>query len=101
MSSDAFDTRRKAAEEAFFEKQNAEAMKRLGARDGGDKPRLSPITGKPMEQITIQGIVVDRCVDSGGIWLDNGELDQIMESAKQSESGSGWFAGFVKSLRSE
>ncbi|RIL06267.1 MAG: hypothetical protein DCC75_10985 [Proteobacteria bacterium] len=56
-------------------------MARLKARKGSEK-RLSPITGEPMEQLTLMGVVIDRCPSSGGVWLDAGELEEIIKSAK-------------------
>lgn len=82
--SDSMDERRKAMEEEYFRKRNQEALERLGQRES-EKPRLSPITGEPMEQLTIMGVVVDRCPTSKGIWLDSGELEQILNEAKSSE----------------
>lgn len=98
MSTDSFDARRKAAEESYFLKQEQEALLRLKAKSSEAKPRLSPVTGKPMEQITIQGIVADRCVDSGGIFLDAGELEQILK-ASQEEHSSSWLDSFLKKLK--
>lgn len=114
MTSDSssWDARRRATEEAFFEKANQEALARLRKREGSQsKPRLSPITGKPMEQLTIMGVVIDRCPESGGIWLDAGELEQIVEASKGnalnvSEStgdpvstGSSWLDSFFGALK--
>lgn len=38
----------------------------------------SPIDGSPMRQIHRYGIEIDVCPTSGGIWLDKGELEKIM-----------------------
>ena len=78
---DSWDARRKAQEEQYFKKQNEEALNRLKGRETSKRP--SPITGEPMDQITLMGVVVDRCPTSGGIWLDAGELEQILNGAKQ------------------
>jgi Zn-finger nucleic acid-binding protein len=32
--------------------------------------------------------VIDRCVDSGGLWFDAGELEQLLEAAKGASSAS-------------
>jgi Zn-finger nucleic acid-binding protein len=40
---------------------------------------VSPIDGKtPMQQIVRDGIEIDRCPVSGGIWLDAGELEKLL-----------------------
>jgi hypothetical protein len=71
----------KAKEESYFEKKNREALERLAKKNDEDAPRPSPITGKPMVQEVLSGVVIDRCPDSGGIWLDAGELEQLIDAA--------------------
>ncbi len=40
---------------------------------------VSPIDGKtPMQQIVRNGIEIDRCPVSGGVWLDKGELEKLL-----------------------
>ena len=96
--SDSWDERRRAQEEGYFENLNKQAMARLALKRT-QPARLSPVTGKPLEQITIMGTVVDRCVDSGGIWLDNGELEQIISAAKDSKASLGDFVGTLPTLK--
>lgn len=43
----------------------------------------SPITGKPMQQIVRNGVEIDVCPDSGGIWLDKGELEKLLYLMKE------------------
>lgn len=95
---DSWDERRRAQEEGYFETLNKQAMARLALKKT-QPARLSPVTGKPMEQITIMGTVVDRCVDSGGIWLDNGELEQIIAAAKDSKASLQDFVGTLPTLK--
>lgn len=77
--SDSWDERRRAQEDGFFDKANKEALARL-AQKQAQGHRMSPATGKPMEQLTVMGVVIDRCPESGGIWLDAGELEQIAKN---------------------
>lgn len=96
---DSWDDMRRAKEEQFFDQQNKEALARLKSRTGaGHRP--SPITGKPMEQKTIMGVVVDYDSESGGVWLDRGELEQIVKASqgKGHEHSSTWFGSFFNSL---
>lgn len=96
--SDAWDEMRKAKEESYFDRKNREALERL-AQKKQEKPRLSPVTGEPMEQIALHGVVIDRCPTSGGIWLDAGELEQLMQAGtKAGEDQAGWFGSFVKGI---
>ncbi len=94
--SDAWDDKRKAQEEEFFDKANKQALERI--RKQRNEARLSPITGKPMEQMTVMGVVIDRCQDSGGIWLDAGELDQLIKASQGQASGEGWMSQFLGQL---
>jgi len=71
-------------EEEYFQKKNMEAIERLKLRED-EKPRLSPITGEEMEHLTIMGVVVDRCPTSEGIWLDAGELEEIIMMVREED----------------
>lgn len=96
----AFDDMRKAKEESYFEKKNREAIERLARKVGDDSVRLSPVSGQPMKQEAFHGVVIDRCEQSGGIWLDAGELEQIYEALKQEKEreDSSWVSEFFRSL---
>ena len=98
--SDALSNRGKAKEDSYFDKKNKEALERMKKKQDDEKPRLSPISGEPMEQVVLHGVVIDRCNTSGGIWLDAGELEELAEAMKQaeSESGSSGIGNFFKTL---
>lgn len=93
--SNSWDDMRKAKEDSYFDKKNNEALERLAKKQEAEKPRLSPITGKAMEQVVLSGVVIDRCTDTGGVWLDAGELEQLIE-ASQDEKNS--LAGIFREL---
>lgn len=84
--SDSWDTMRKAKEGEYFERKNSEALERLKKKQTTE--RLSPITGKPMEQVVMHGVVIDRCPESGGIWLDAGELEELTKALNEKDSGN-------------
>jgi len=45
---------------------------------------VSPIDGKtPMQQLVRNGIEIDRCPVSGGVWLDAGELEKLLSAVQQ------------------
>jgi Zn-finger nucleic acid-binding protein len=92
--SDSWDERRRAQEEGYFERANKEALLRLAAKKAGGT-RNSPATGKPMEQLALNAIIIDRCNESGGVWLDKGELEQIMTIAKENREA---VQGFIEAL---
>lgn len=97
--SDTWDERRKALEEKYFADADREAIAKLaeGRKDG---LRKSPITGEDMEQVTLMGVVIDRCKTSGGIWLDAGELEQLIGAAKgeSAEEKKPWLSEFFQLL---
>ena len=43
----------------------------------------SPIDGSPMKQINRFGIELDVCPTSGGVWLDKGELEKLINFVKE------------------
>lgn len=94
-----WDDMRKAKEGSYFAKKDEEALERL-ANKKVEKPRMSPITGEPMTQTIVHGVVVDTCPTSGGVWLDQGELEQLMDIARKSgaaDAGS-FFSSFMGQL---
>ena len=94
--SESWNDMRRAKEEEFFDRQNREALERLKTRSGS-KPRLSPVTGEPMEQVSMMGVAIDRCPKSGGIWLDAGELELIIKAASEAKD-KGWAESFLGKL---
>ncbi len=92
---DAWNDMRKAKEESYFDRKNREALERLSQKKQEEKPRLSPITGEEMEQVVLHGVVIDRCKTSGGIWLDAGELEELVDAMAEGHAKD---KGFLKSF---
>ena len=97
--SDAWEDKRKAAEESYFAKKEAEALKNIKAH-GATEERKSPISGAPMQLISVRGTPAFRCAASGGVWFDAGKLEQLLEGiSKETESSeSGWLSGLLNDL---
>ena len=95
---DSWDERRQAQEESYFDRANKESLARL-ARKQQQASRLSPVTGQAMEQIVAFGAIVDRCTTSGGIWLDAGELEEILAASKESTHSLKDFIGALPNLK--
>jgi Zn-finger nucleic acid-binding protein len=97
--SDGWEKMKRAKEDEYFDRQNKEALNRLKTK-ATDKPRLSPITGEPMEQLVLMGVVIDKCPTSGGIWLDAGELEEILRASREqsSEAYEGWLSKFFNDV---
>lgn len=98
--SNAWDEMRKAKEEEYFNRKNNEALNRLKSKENSEQPRRSPVSGEPMEKVVLHGVVVDRCKKSGGIWLEAGELEQILgiHDQQESEQRGKWLENFFRSL---
>lgn len=44
---------------------------------------VSPIDNKtPMQQLNYRGVEIDRCPVSGGVWLDAGELEKLLNTVQ-------------------
>lgn len=75
--------RKKTMEEDYFNRQEAEALRKFAASKANQP--LSPVSGKPLEEVTITGIKLRRCPQTEGIWLSK---DQQLALAKLAEEGS-------------
>jgi Zn-finger nucleic acid-binding protein len=96
---DSWDERRRAQEDTYFDKVNQESLARLSRKQAGAK-RKSPVTGLPMEHIVAYGAVIDHCTTSGGVYLDSGELEQILAAAKDSSATLKDFIGALPPRKS-
>ncbi len=56
------------------ELQRAQAQAQPGAL-------RSPASGAPMRRLKVFGVELDTCPDTGGIWLDKGEIQQVAAAA--------------------
>lgn len=93
------DDRRKALEEDYFRRKDKESLQKLrdalqeAARERGEDivtmncPRCS---GR-LHEFNFDDVNVDRCDTCGGIWLDSGELEQIVN---QETAAGRWFRVF-------
>lgn len=95
---DAWDEMKQAKEDEYFYRQEKEALERLKSKKATGQPKLSPVTGKPMVEMNIGGVIIDKCETSGGVWLDGGELEQLLAFARNEASGSNWTKRFVSTL---
>lgn len=74
-------------EDEYFAREDAERIRKLRekqeAEDKASERRTHfmkcPKCGADLVTETLQGIQIDRCPECNGIWLDHGELDQLMK----------------------
>lgn len=91
------DDRGQALENEYFHRKEKELIEKMKAKlasettphSGLDCPKCD---GK-LKETTFEGITIDVCEKCTGVWLDAGELTQIVDKDKD---GSTWFGGFFK-----
>jgi len=71
--------RKKKALEDEHERLKAEERKNLKERHWMRCPKC----GMEMVELEFEGVKIDKCTECLGIYLDDGELDQLMESKNQ------------------
>ena len=87
--SDIFDERRRGLEEEYFRRKDKESLERLRAALREEaKTRDQPVTmdcprctGK-LHTEKYDEVNIDRCDTCGGVWLDAGELEQLIGEEK-------------------
>jgi hypothetical protein len=58
--------------------------------------RACPVDGNVMTKAVIHNVVVDRCPECNGVWLDGGELEIIQATtAEHGDFASGFVLGMV------
>lgn len=85
------------AEQEYFKQQDLELLAELRdrnarARAAEAQVRRSPITGEPLVPKAFHGVTIDVCPTSGGVWLDAGELEALMQVHPPA------LGGFLKNL---
>jgi Zn-finger nucleic acid-binding protein len=87
--SKSWDERGKSMEEEYFHKKNKEAIEKMRAEKASERAAGHGITCPRghlgLEEIAYEDVLIDRCKECGGIWLDAGELELLTEREQ-----SGW-----------
>jgi hypothetical protein len=74
-------------EDEYFAREDAERIRKLRAEQEAEeraRERRShfmkcPKCGADLITDVFHGVQIDRCPECGGVWLDHGELDQLMK----------------------
>ena len=66
-----------AKEHALVEDMRLELQKAQAARRQAEMATCPKCSGK-LQEYPLLGVVVERCVNCQGLWLNNGELDEIL-----------------------
>jgi uncharacterized protein with PIN domain len=92
--SDNLENRRRASEEDYFRKKDQEAIEKLRekmrvaqqAQEAGQSSMRCPRCTGTLVETKFEDVMIDRCDNCSGIWLDPGELAQLLQ-----KDTSGWF----------
>jgi len=93
---DIFDERRRGLEEEYFRRRDKESLDKLRAAlseqaGEGEVTMQCPRCDGKLHQRTFDEVNIDQCERCHGIWLDAGELEEIVGQ----ESGAGrWLKVF-------
>ncbi len=100
---------RSEKEEEYFLKLEAQKLKKLAEEhkketEDAEKKRLKelhcmkcPKCGMDLKEIVYKEVHIDKCFSCDGVWLDEGELEQLAEK----ESGDGVLAKFTGLFKSD
>lgn len=47
-----------------------------------------PVCCAPFKEIVKDGVLIDVCTECKGVWLDRGELDQLLDIAREKRDPS-------------
>jgi Zn-finger nucleic acid-binding protein len=50
--------------------------------------RRCPRCGKPLREVRVEGVVIDRCPAGQGLWFDAGELERLVAAHLDGEAGA-------------
>ena len=94
---DGMDERRRGLENEYFRKKDQEAIEKLRAqlkasteaKAAGTSSMMCPRCDGSLKESKFEEVLIDTCEKCGGVWLDSGELDQVMKKEK-----GGWFSRY-------
>lgn len=74
-------------EDEYFAREDAERIRKLREQQAAEqhaRERRShylkcPKCGADLKTETLHGVQIDRCPECHGLWLDEGEIDQLMQ----------------------
>jgi uncharacterized protein len=84
MDKDIFQEREHALEEDYFRRKNQELignMKRRIAAEAHPDALVCPKCGGELHTGNYENVQIDVCDNCGGVWLDAGEMQKIVQKA--------------------
>jgi predicted NUDIX family phosphoesterase len=100
MSNDKFGDKlrekEKAEEDRYFAQQDKKKIETIREHDAPPvQLGLCPVCGEALASRTVDDVEIDECNSCGGMWLDKGELEQIV-----TREGEGWAQKWIRSVLS-
>ena len=97
---DGMDDRRRGLEEEHFNRKNSEAIEKLRAKiklaaeakAAGISTMSCPRCDGNLQEKNFEEVLIDTCDNCGGVWLDSGELEQLMKRDQDGWFSRLWFA---------
>lgn len=93
-----WDDARKGKEDEYFEKKDADLLRKLVSKHG---PLKSPVSGELLESVDLGGVTVYRCPTSGGVWIESDAISKLLETDATQDAGINWLAQFFHCLLEE
>ena len=92
----------RAKEDIYFAERDRELLEKLRSQlrkiETVEAPRSCPKCPGRLQGYTFEGYVLDRCDECGGIWLDRGELEGIVQKIRKSPLG-GWLDTLTERIK--
>jgi Uncharacterized protein conserved in bacteria len=82
----------KRAPEEMIEKLRAQMRVAAEAKAAGISTMSCPRCDGSLSENQFEGVMIDTCENCGGIWLDSGELEQLLKRDTDSWFSRLWFA---------
>jgi TFIIB-like protein len=82
----------RAKEDVYFAERDREIIEKLRSQlrkvENAETSFQCPKCPGKLESYTFEGVVVDRCHECGGMWLDKGELEAIVRKISRGPLGA-------------
>jgi predicted nucleic acid-binding Zn ribbon protein len=93
------DERGRALENEYFRRREQELIQKLKTKIAGENQTDAPERDCPkcdgnLVETAYENIKIDVCNSCQGVWLDAGEMAQILQ--KDEDAGGGWFGRVFK-----
>ncbi len=95
------DERGRALENEYFRRQEQELIQKLKTKIAGENQtntseRDCPKCDGKLVETDYENIKIDVCNNCHGVWLDAGEMAQILQKDEDAGGGGGWFGRVFK-----